>query len=245
MSLTTQRSILLVDDDCTMRRMLTEYLIIYGYRVDGAATVAEATAALSNRPYDLVLLDLTLPDGDGIDLTRQWRAAKQMPIIHITGRTDEADRVMGLELGADDYIVKPFSLRELLARMRAVMRRATSPALPTPVTRGRHPHSWRFAGWTLNVNMRRLSSPNGTLVPLTNSQFNLLTVFLESPRCILSRERLMRKAGAFDDIHDRAIDVQVMRLRRKLEADHKLPELLRTERGVGYFLDTDVDPLWG
>lgn len=239
----TQHSILVVDDDHSMRQMLTEYLRGHGYRVDGAATAVEAVKAFAANQYDLVLLDLGLPDGDGVELARHWREQTSVAIIYITGRVEEADIVMGLELMADDYITKPFSLREVLARMRAVMRR-TATCMQTPVTRGKHPRAYRFAGWVLNLNTRRLSAPDGRHVVLTNSEFNLLVVFLGTPGRIISREKLLESTRAFDDIYERAIDVQMLRLRRKLEADPKNPTLLRTERGAGYFLDTEIEPLW-
>ena len=235
--------ILVVDDDHSMRVMLIQYLAGHGYQADGAASVAEATAAVAAKEYDLVLLDLGLPDGDGVDLARRWREELPISIICITGRNEEADLVMGLELGADDYITKPFSLREVLARMRAVMRRSGH-AMQVPITRGKHPRAYQFGGWNLNLNTRRLVAPDQRNVALTNAEFNLLVVFLSAPGRIISREKLLESTRAFDDIYDRAIDVQILRLRRKLEADPKNPTLLRTERGVGYFLDTDIDTLW-
>ena len=167
-----------------------------------------------------------------------------MSIICVTGRDEEADLVMGLELGADDYITKPFSLREVLARVRAVLRR-TGQVAQTPVTRGKHPRAYQFAGWNLNLNTRRLTAPDQRSVALTNAEFNLLVVFLSAPGRIISREQLIEGTRAFDDVYDRAIDVQILRLRRKLEADPKNPALLRTERGAGYFLDTEIETLWG
>jgi DNA-binding response OmpR family regulator len=243
MSLTPQHAILIVEDDHSMRHMLIEYLAGHGYHADGVATASEALTQFAAKPYDLVLLDLGLPDGDGVDLARGWREQVPVPIIYITGRDEEADMVMGLELGADDYITKPFSLREVLARMRAVMRRALS-ATQAPMTRGKHPRAYRFAGWTLNLNTRRLTAADDTIVTLTNAEFNLLAVFLSAPGRIISREKLLESTRAFDDIYDRAIDVQILRLRRKLEADPKHPTLLRTERGAGYFFDTDIESLW-
>ncbi|SAL60415.1 two-component response regulator protein [Caballeronia arvi] len=243
MTLQPQHSILVVDDDHSMRILLIEYLSGHGYHADGAASAQEAIGVFAAKRYDLVLLDLGLPDGDGTELARRWREEAQVPIMYITGRKDEADLVMGLELGADDYIVKPFSLREVLARMRAVMRRvgATSAA---PLTRGKLPNAYRFAGWTLNLNTRRLSSAEQSAVPLTNSEFNLLVTFLSSPGRIITREKLLESTRAFDDIYDRAIDVQILRLRRKIEIDPKKPTLLRTERGAGYIFDTDIEHLW-
>jgi DNA-binding response OmpR family regulator len=251
------QAILVVDDDDALRKLLIDYLTGHGLTVSGVGTATEAVKAVSSNAYSLVLLDLSLPDGDGIDLARKWRAEQQISIICLTGRLEEADRVMGLELGADDYITKPFSLREVLARIRAVTRRAgTAPAdaqaparplnssVQVPVTRGKHPRAYRFALWALNLNTRRLTSPEGKPVSLTNAEFNLLAVFLGTPGRIISREQLLERTRAFDDIYDRAIDVQILRLRRKLEADAKNPKLLCTERGVGYFLNAEVEALW-
>ena len=251
------QSILVVDDDDALRKLLIDYLTGHGLSVTGVGTATEAVQAVARQDYSLVLLDLNLPDGDGIDLARRWRAEANIAIICLTGRLEEADRVMGLELGADDYITKPFSLREVLARIRAVTRRAgnalasesagESPShsgVQVPVTRGKHPRAYRFAAWGLNLNTRRLTSPEGKPVSLTNAEFNLLAVFLGTPGRIISREQLLERTRAFDDIYDRAIDVQILRLRRKLEADAKNPKLLCTERGVGYFLNAEVEALW-
>ncbi|SFU61246.1 DNA-binding response regulator, OmpR family, contains REC and winged-helix (wHTH) domain [Polaromonas sp. YR568] len=253
------QAILVVDDDDALRKLLIDYLTGHGLSVSGVGTATEAVKAVASNAYSLVLLDLSLPDGDGIDLARKWRAEQPISIICLTGRLEEADRVMGLELGADDYITKPFSLREVLARIRAVTRRASgaasnpdaqAPSLPpnssvqVPVTRGKHPRAYRFALWALNLNTRRLTSPEGKPVSLTNAEFNLLAVFLGTPGRIISREQLLERTRAFDDIYDRAIDVQILRLRRKLEADAKNPKLLCTERGVGYFLNAEVEALW-
>lgn len=255
MTLQPKPAILVVDDDDALRALLIDYLTGNGLLVTGVGTAAEAVKAVANNTYSLVLLDLGLPDGDGIDLARRWRAEHPMSIICLTGRLEEADRVMGLELGADDYITKPFSLREVLARIRAVTRRASHAApqaaaapahssVQVPVTRGKHPRAYRFAKWSLNLNSRKLLAPDGKAVPLTNAEFNMLTVFLATPGRIISREQLLERTRAFDDIYDRAIDVQILRLRRKLEADAKNPTLLCTERGVGYFLNAEVEALW-
>ncbi|UWE14262.1 response regulator [Herbaspirillum huttiense] len=244
MSTVPPPKILVVEDDHSMRQLLVEYLAGHGLPADSAINAAEANAALAARSYDLVLLDLGLPDADGAELARQWRRESNMSIICVTGRDEEADLVMGLELGADDYITKPFSLREVLARVRAVLRR-TGQVTQTPVTRGKHPRAYQFAGWNLNLNTRRLTAPDQRSVALTNAEFNLLVVFLSAPGRIISREQLIEGTRAFDDVYDRAIDVQILRLRRKLEADPKNPALLRTERGAGYFLDTEIETLWG
>ncbi len=269
-------AILVVDDDEDLRLLLINYLTGHGMEVHGAGTATEAQTAVSSLQYDLVLLDMGLPDGDGMELARRWRADHPISIICVTGRSEEADRVMGLELGADDYITKPFSLREVLARIRAVTRRvdravSAVPALPAetvmagtqhgspatqwangkitneplpPTTRNKHPRAYHFAGWSLNLNTRRLLRPDSQQVSLTNAEFNLLAVFLGTPKRIISREQLLERTRAFDDIFDRAIDVQILRLRRKLETDAKNPKLLCTERGVGYFLNAEVEAVW-
>lgn len=259
MTLQAPLSILLVDDDEVLRALLVEYLSGHGLSVTAVGTAREAVQAVSGSSFQLVLLDLSLPDGDGLDLARKWREEQKVSIICLTGRSEEADRVMGLELGADDYITKPFSLREVLARIRAVTRRAnsgkpdqytttTNPVLPgsmqVPVTRGRHPRAYQFAAWSLNLNTRRLTSPDKKLVSLTNAEFNLLVVFLGTPEKIVTREQLLERTRAFDDVYDRTIDVQILRLRRKLEVDSRNPALLCTERGVGYYLNTTVVALW-
>jgi len=245
MSITPPPRILVVDDDQALRQLLVDYLSGHGLIVDSAATGAQAQAAVQATQYDMVLLDLGLPDVDGAELARAWRAAGGLSIICVTGRNEEADMVMGLELGADDYITKPFSPREVLARMRAVLRRAAAQAAPAaPVTRGRHPRAYRFAGWELNLNTRRLTAPDQRQVSLTNAEFSLLVAFLGAPGRIISREHLLESTRAFDEVYDRAIDVQILRLRRKLEADPKHPTLLRTERGAGYLLDTEIEVIW-
>jgi DNA-binding response OmpR family regulator len=241
-SLHKNTGILVADDDTSIRSMLIDYLAGHGLHADSVATAAEANAAVATGNYGIVLLDLDLPDADGIDLTRRWREQMKISIICLTGRSEEADMVMGLELGADDYIVKPFSLREVLARMRAVMRRSHS--APVPMTRGKLPRAYHFAGWSLNLNSRRLQSSAQHAVALTNAEFNLLAVFLSNPRNVISREKLLESTRAFDDIYDRAIDVQILRLRRKLELDPKHPTLLCTERGIGYFFDAAVETVW-
>ena len=235
--------VLIVDDDGSLCNLLSSYLSGHGIESHMACNVTEALEAAAKREYSMVLLDLGLPDGDGIDLTRHWRKEHRFPIICMSGRQEEADRVMGLELGADDYVIKPFSLREVLARMRAVWRR--SEAVRSPVTRGKHPRAYRFDGWELNLNTRRLFSADGRNVSLSPSQFNLMVLFLGAPRKIVTREELIERTRAFDDVYDRSIDVQMLRLRRKIETDPKQPALLRTERGAGYYFDAlSVEEIW-
>jgi len=232
-----------VDDDGSLASLLSSYLAGHGIESDQARSVKEALDATAQRNYSMALLDLGLPDGDGVDLARHWHEEHRFPIICMSGRQEEADRVMGLELGADDYVVKPFSLREVLARMRAVWRRTD--AVRSPVTRGKHPRAYRFDGWELNLNTRRLRAADGRDISLSPSQFNMLVLFLGTPRKIVTREQLIERTRAFDDVYDRSIDVQMLRLRRKIEADPKQPALLRTERGVGYYFDAlSVEALW-
>lgn len=235
--------VLIVDDDGSLSTLLASYLAGHGIESHQACNVHEALEAVKRQEFSLALLDLGLPDGDGVDLTRRWRDEQRFPIVCMSGRHEEADRVMSLELGADDYVVKPFSLREVLARMRAVWRRTD--AVRSPVTRGRHPRAYRFDGWDLNLNTRRLRNPEGREVTLSTSQFNLLVLFLGMPRRVISRDELIERTRAFDDVYDRSIDVQMLRLRRKIEADPSQPALLRTERGVGYYLSAaSVDAVW-
>jgi DNA-binding response OmpR family regulator len=189
---------------------------------------------------DLVVLDLKLGEENGLQLVNELRTRSSVPIIVITGHwRDDVDRIVGLELGADDYLTKPFNLRELLARVRAVLRRAGT--APPPEGKGTR---YRFAGWELNLRTRRLTSPTGARVALTIGEFSLLAAFLRSPQQVLSREQLLAATRLHDEeVFDRSIDVQILRLRRKLEADASAPELVKTERGVGYVFDAPVQVL--
>jgi len=187
-----------------------------------------------------VVLDLGLPHLDGLAVARALRRESDVPIIMLTGRKDEADRVMGLELGADDYLTKPFSPRELLARIRALLRR--SRARETVADSLSRIRAYRFAGWELNVRLRRLRSPEGETIPTTNSEFNLLVAFLAAPQRVLSREQLLELSRLHDDeVYDRSIDVQVGRLRRKIELKGSSTPLIRTERGAGYVFTAAVE----
>ncbi len=236
-------AVLVVEDEEPMRRLLCHYLAGHGMSVDGVGTAADAAASVARRDYDMVLLDLGLPDGDGIDILLGWRDSHRFPLICLTGRNEEADRIMGLEFGADDYLAKPYSLREVLARMRALWRRTGASA--APARRGRQPRAYRFDGWTLNLDTRRLSSRDAQEVPLTVGEFNLLAFFLGSPSRIVTRAQLLECTRGFDEVFDRAIDVQIWRLRRKIERNPKQPALIRTERGIGYyFAAQEVETLW-
>ena len=234
------RHILIVDDDVDLRQMVADYLGDYGLRVTGAADGYAMREAIAHGAVDLVLLDLKLPSEDGMNLAREMRETSNVPIIILTGRTDEVDRIMGLELGADDYLTKPFNLRELLARIRTILRRAQ--AHPLSHMAGRAPQAYRFAGWKLDLRSRRLTSAEGERVELTHAEFALLAAFLGAPERILSREELLELSrGNDENVFDRSIDVQILRLRRKIESDPSRPKLIRTERGAGYLFSAEVE----
>jgi DNA-binding response OmpR family regulator len=234
------RHILVVDDDADLRRMVADYLSEYDLRVTGVADGAAMREAIAHEVVDLVLLDLKLPSEDGMTLARQLRETSSIPIMILTGRKDDVDRIMGLELGADDYVTKPFNLRELLARIRAILRRTQ--AHPVNYGDGRAPQAFRFGGWELDLRSRRLTSNDGNRVELTHAEFALLAAFLGAPERILSREQLLELSrGNDDNVFDRSIDVQILRLRRKIEIDPSRPKLIRTERGAGYFFNSQVE----
>ncbi len=231
--------ILIVDDNAEMRDLLGRTLRREGYRVSAAGDGRGMRAALADEAIDLVLLDLMLPGEDGLTLCRDLRASSTLPVIMLTAKGEELDRVLGLKMGADDYVPKPFSTPELLARIEAVLRRARGSGAPAAEA----PRRVRFAGWILDVDRRELESAEGTVVPLSSGEFSLLQVLVERPRRVLSREQLLdlargRSAVAFD----RSIDTQVSRLRRKIEDDAKTPELIKTVWGGGYMLAADVSP---
>jgi DNA-binding response OmpR family regulator len=224
-----------------MLRMVADYLEQHNIDAVPASGRQEMIRCFTLSEPDLVILDLRLGHEDGFDLLREIRSRSDVPIIITTGdRRDEIDRVVGLELGADDYVTKPFSLRELLARIRAVLRRqeAGRAALQRDgPERGRY----KFGGWQLDRRTRRLTEPNGAEVALTKGEYALLTAFLDAPQRPLSREHLLQSTRVHEDIFDRSIDVQILRLRRKLEADPSAPSIIRTERGVGYFFALPVE----
>jgi len=235
--------ILAIDDDPAMRKLVADYLGENELRVTAVATGSEMAQVLAQHAIDLVVLDLRLAGEDGMELARKLREEGTTPIIIVTGRHDEADRVMGLELGADDYVMKPFSPRELLARIRAVLRRYQTAREVLP-PRGEKRRAYRFAGWELNLGSRRLSSPEGRRVELTNGELNLLQAFCSAPRRVLTREQLLdlsRLNGA--EVYDRSIDVQILRLRRKIEPNPALPQYIKTERGAGYVFSVPVEAL--
>ena len=234
--------ICIVEDDPVMLRMVGDYLEQHNMRAISASGRQEMVRLFAAGEPDLVVLDLRLDQEDGLDLLREIRTRSDVPVIITTGdRRDEIDRVVGLELGADDYVTKPFSLRELLARICAVLRRqeAGRAASPRDVERGKY----GFGGWQLDPRNRRLIDPSGTEVPLTKGEYALLTAFLDAPQRPLSREQLLQATRVHEDIFDRSIDVQILRLRRKLEADSSVPQIIRTERGVGYVFTLPVERL--
>jgi two-component system OmpR family response regulator len=235
--------ILVVDDDPQIRSLLNEYLSGNGLRVSTASTGAEAMKALGEEAIDLVILDLRLADEDGMSIARDLRQRLEIPVIMLTGVRDEADRVMGLELGADDYVTKPFSPRELLARIRTVLRRSRqAPAQPAST---REVRVYRFGDFELNLRTRRLKHLDGRPIGLTSGEFNLLVALLAAPGRILSRDQLIEASRMHDnEVYDRAIDIQVLRLRRKIEAIPTQPRFIVTERGVGYIFSAPVETVY-
>jgi DNA-binding response OmpR family regulator len=233
--------VLVVDDDSAVRQVVEEYLGQNDFRVTGAAGGGELMAAFRAGVVDLVLLDLRLRGEDGMHLLRQLRAESQIPVIILTGRAEEADRVMGLELGADDYLTKPFSPRELLARIRTVLRRTQLRGEPgTRVCR-----AYRIPGWELNLRTRRLTASNGTEIALSNGEFNLLAALLATGNRVVSRDQLIEMSRRYDnEVYDRAIDVQILRLRRKIEVNPAEPKIIVTERGAGYRLGVAVETVY-
>lgn len=231
--------ILVVDDDPATRRMLASYFEEHDMPASAAAGRSELALQLQDEP-SLVILDLRLGQDDGLDLLREIRSSSDVPVIITTGhRLDEIDRVVGLELGADDYVTKPFGLRELLARVRAVLRRHELGRL----ARAREPQrgGYKFGSWLLERQNRRLVTTDGVEVTLTKGEYSLLVAFLEAPRRPLTREQLLQATRIHEDIFDRSIDVQVLRLRRKLETESSAPRVIQTERGVGYVFTLDVE----
>jgi two-component system, OmpR family, response regulator len=230
--------ILIVDDDAEIRTLLGRYFEKNGLR---ATTVADGRAmwqALDRGAFDLVVLDLMLPGDDGLTLCRNLRAHSDIPVIMLTARGEETDRIVGLEMGADDYLAKPFSARELLARIKVILRRARS--LP-PNLRPQDDSEIRFGDWTLDTVQRHLVSPGGVVTPISGAEYRLLRIFLEHPNRILSRDQLMEMTqGKEADALDRSIDVQVGRLRRRLGDGSRDPALIKTVRGEGYVLSVPV-----
>jgi DNA-binding response OmpR family regulator len=234
--------ILIVDDDVAIRHMVTNYLEGYNMCVASAAQGADVARHFAVAEPGLIVLDLQLGDENGLELLRAIRSHSDVPIIVVTGhRRGENDRVVGLELGADDYMTKPFGLRELLARIRAVLRRREAGRVA--MQRNQERARWRFNGWQLDRRTRQLTDPNGVPVALTKGEYALLAAFLAEPQRPLTREHLLQATRVHENVFDRSIDVQVLRLRRKLEAEPSAPRVIKTERGVGYVFALPVQAL--
>ena len=235
--------VLVVDDDPHLRAMLEDYLGKSDVRVTALASGREMLQVFETEAIDLVLLDVRMPGENGMLLAQTLRERASVPIMLLTGNAEEADRVMGLELGADDYVTKPFSPRELLARIRAVLRRYHAPSdLPARDDKRR---AYRFAGWELNLRTRKLSAPDGRKLELSNSEFSLLAAFCGAAQRVLSRDQLMSLSRLHNaEVYDRTVDVQIVRLRCKIEANPARPELIVTERGAGYIFVPPVESLY-
>ena len=227
--------VLLVDDDAPMRELIGDYLARFNLYVDGVASGAEMRQKLGGNSYDIIILDLMLPGEDGLSLCRWLRQDSSIPILMLTAQSEPMDRIIGLELGADDYMAKPFEPRELVARLQSVLRR-------TQDTRGVRRNvartHIRFDGWKLDGVRHQLHSPDGMVVPLSNAEVRMLWVFIDHPRQVLSRDKLLDATrGRAIEAFDRSIDLQVSRLRQKLGDDPRSPTLIKTVRGEGYLFD--------
>jgi two-component system OmpR family response regulator len=229
--------IAVVEDDPDISRMVVSYMNEHGFEVTAARSGRDLDRVLSGGKIDCVILDVGLPGEDGLSICRRLRGKSSIPIIMVTGRDSETDRIVGLELGADDYLPKPFNPRELLARVRAVMRRSNgmeAPAASAPQVLG-------FEGWRLDMARRQLFAPDGTPRQLTSGEFNILAIFCQHPRKVLSRDDLLDMLhGRAAAVFDRSIDVQISRLRRKIEANLKDPSFIKTVRYGGYFFTPQV-----
>lgn len=228
--------LLVVDDDSEIAALLKRYLSAQGFSVNTVGNGKDMLALLATSEIDLVLLDLGLPGEDGLELTRHLHEHWHGPVIIVTGRADSVDRIVGLELGADDYVTKPFELRELLARIRSVLRRAGE----RPRNMGSQPMAYRFAGYRLELQSRTLTDASGEPIALTSGEYELLLVFVTHANRVLSRDELMNHLyGRDSGPYDRAVDVQIGRLRRKIESNPAAPALIKSVRGAGYiFSDT-------
>lgn len=235
-----QDHILIVDDDREIRTLLADYLHKHGYRVSAVADGRALWSTLDSARVDLIILDVMLPGDDGFVLCRNLQARGNWPVIMLTAKGDDTDRIVGLELGADDYLPKPFNPRELLARIKSVLRRHR--AVPDNL-QAQPAGALRFAGWTLDLTGRNLVSPHQVVVPLSGAEFRLLRVFVTYPNRVLSRDQLMDlTVGREADPFDRSVDVQVSRLRQRLGDDAREPIIIKTVRGEGYVLAASVEP---
>jgi two-component system OmpR family response regulator len=235
--------LLVVDDDREIRDLVSRLLQKHGYKVETARDAQAMEAIFAVSRIDLVILDIMLPGKSGLDVCRELRARSPVPILMLTAVGEETDRIVGLEMGADDYLAKPFNPRELLARIRAILRRVSTAAASVgprpPATK-----KLRFAGWQLDLGRRRLEAPDGVIVDLTTGEYELLMAFAERPQRVLTRNQLLDLARGRDATpFDRSIDVQVSRIRRKIESDPRSPSMIITVRGDGYMFTPDVEPV--
>jgi len=232
--------VLVVDDEAALREPLADYLVRQGFAAEQAASAAEARARLAAETFDIVLLDIMMPGEDGLSLCRHLIEARQLPVIFLTARGEATDRIVGLEIGADDYVVKPFDPRELVARIRSVLRR-TARALGAADNPAADQLHYTFDGWRLDPLRRRLIDREGAVVAISSAEFRLLVAFLDHPRQVLDRDRLLDMVqGREAHLFDRAVDNQISRLRRKIERDSRNPELIQTVWGGGYMLAAEV-----
>lgn len=235
----TGQRLLIVDDDWNIRDSLKRFFSAQGFEVDIVENASAARRKLHEDPPSLVILDIMMPGEDGLSLCRSIAELKTIPIILVSAKSEEIDRIIGLEIGADDYLVKPFHPRELLARVRAILRRLDASMSVQPAEDSRQ--CFEFGRWALEVPKRRLRRDDGVIVPLSASEFQLLMVFLRNPRTVLSRERILDLSRVEDaEVFDRSVDSQISRFRRKIENDPKNPKLIMTVWGDGYMLDADV-----
>ena len=232
--------VLALDDDAAIRDLIADYLSQNDLRITTVGTGKDFDAVMARETVDMVVLDVRLQGEDGMQIARRLREKSAIPILMLTGRAEEADRVMGLELGADDYLTKPFSPRELLARIRALLRRSKSQATVADAIAA--VRAYRFGGWELNIGLRKLRSPQGEMVELTNGEFRMLTAFLSAPQRVLSRDQLLDLSRVHAaEVYDRSIDIQSLRLRRKIEPDPAKPKFIVTQRGAGYVFSAPVE----
>jgi two-component system OmpR family response regulator len=235
------QSLLIVEDEASIREPLVSYFEANKFRVKEAANAAEARTLLAAHAFDLVIADIMMPGEDGLSLTRHIRATSNLPVIMLTAKSEEVDRILGLEIGADDYVVKPFSPRELLARVKTVLRRANSlpPKQATPETA-----RFSFGDWILKTGERELVGADGVSVPLSTGEYALLLALVERPKLVLTRDQLLDLTqGREASVFDRSIDNQISRLRRKIEPDPKAPKYIKTVWGGGYTFSVEVRKL--
>ncbi|WP_291075326.1 response regulator [Hyphomonas sp.] len=237
----SQEHILVIDDDRDIREDLKSYLGDNGFRVSTAENAAAARRAIHTEEPDLILLDVMMPGEDGVSLCRSIVRLTTIPIVFISARTDEIDRIVGLEVGADDYVCKPFNPRELLARIRSVLRRTNGHDRQMTPEKTRY---FEFDRWTLDTAKRTMTRDDGVVVSLSSGEFQLLTIFIARPQIVLSRERIVELSHAEGaDVFDRSVDSQVSRFRKKIERDPKNPEIIQTVWGGGYVFAADVKKL--